>query len=211
METEVKIQIPNYKNYKTLISLFAPYYVKTLYQRNNYFDGVSGELSDSRAVLLIRSYNNQSVRKCFICLKAKALLVNGVSRLEEDTEDIDPSTGQECVFDPTRLVDLSKSSRIMKRVKNEFFGGKIDGLGFKGLGGFKNMRKVYEWNGLKIEVDKSSYKFGTLYEIECESSEPEKAKELIEVFLKENGIEYSDSVASKFNIFRTGKLPKLVS
>ncbi|KAJ0752038.1 putative triphosphatase [Helianthus annuus] len=97
----------------------------------------------------------------------------------------------------------------MKRVKDEFFGGSDNNgeLGLVCLGGFKNLRNVYEWKGLVIEVDETSFEFGTLYEIECESSEPEKAKELIEEFLKENGVGYSDSVASKFAIFRSGKLP----
>ena len=69
------------------------------------------------------------------------------------------------------------------------------------------MREVYEWKGLKLEVDETDFGFGTLYEIECESSDPEEAKKLIEEFLKDNGIDYSYSVTSKFAIFRSGNLP----
>ena len=76
-----------------------------------------------------------------------------------------------------------------------------------GLGGFGNLRSVYDWKGLKLEVDETSFDFGTLYEIECESSDPERAKRLLEEFLKENEINYSYSTASKFAIFRSGKLP----
>lgn len=130
-----------------------------------------------------------------------------MSRVEEDEEEIHPSIGQECLTDPNRLVSLVEVSRIMKRVKDEFFGGTNEGLGFACLGGFKNLRNVYEWKGLMLEVDETSFDFGTLYEIECESTEPEKAKELIEEFLKENGVSYSNSIASKFAIFRSGKLP----
>ena len=39
---------------------------------------------------------------------------------------------------------------------------------------------LYEWKGLKLEVDEIDFEFGTLYEIECESSDPEEAKKLIE-------------------------------
>ncbi|PWA65738.1 protein kinase-like domain, CYTH-like domain protein [Artemisia annua] len=103
------------------------------------------------------------------------------------------------------------SSRIMTRVKNEYLGGNGDvgqfGFGFVCLGGFKNLRNVYEWNGLVLEVDETSYEFGKLYEVECESTEPERAKGLIEGFFKENGVEYEYSVMSKFAIFRSGKLP----
>ena len=45
---------------------------------------------------------------------------------------------------------------------------------------------MYEWKGLKLEVEKTDFGFGTLYEIECESSDPEEAKKLIkeiEIFL----------------------------
>ena len=58
-----------------------------------------------------------------------------------------------------------------------------------------------------MEVDETLFEFGTLYEIECESGEPEKAKEIIEEALKENGIPYSCSKMSKFAIFRSRELP----
>ncbi|KAK1418453.1 hypothetical protein QVD17_27598 [Tagetes erecta] len=213
MEVEVKLRLPNSQTHKTLISLLSPFHITTHNQHNNFFDGLAGELSSRRAVLRIRFYNDQ-VTKCVISLKAKAVLENGVSRVEEDEEQIDPAIGEECLANPNRLVSLMESSRIMKRVKDEFFGGKNEnkndndgGLGFVCLGGFKNLRNVYEWKGLVIELDETSYEFGTLYEIECESSEPEKAKGLIEEFLKENEVSYSYSVASKFAIFRAGKLP----
>lgn len=207
MEVEVKLRLPDNETHKTLISLLSPFHIRTHNQHNNFFDGVAGQLSSKRAVLRIRFYNDQPATKCVISLKAKAVLVNGVSRVEEDEEEIHPSIGQECLTDPYRLVSLVEVSRIMKRVKDEFFGGTNEGLGFVCLGGFKNLRNVYEWKGLMLEVDETSFDFGTLYEIECESTEPEKAKELIEEFLKENGVSYSNSIASKFAIFRSGKLP----
>ena len=39
---------------------------------------------------------------------------------------------------------------------------------------------MYEWKYLKLEVDETDFRFGTLYEIECESSDLEEAKKLIE-------------------------------
>lgn len=137
-----------------------------------------------------------------VSLKAKAVLVDGVSRVEEDEEEMDPLIGQECVSDPTRLGLVE--SRVVKRAREEFGVGE---RGFVCLGGFRNVRGVYEWNGLKLELDETMYDFGTCYEIECESTEPDKVKNLIEEFLKENGIGYSYSEASKFAIFRSGKLP----
>ncbi|KAI6682334.1 hypothetical protein NL676_036215 [Syzygium grande] len=87
--------------------------------------------------------------------------------------------------------------------------GRSSGWGeFVGLGGFGNVRDVYEWKGLTLEVDETKYEFGTCYEIECESSDPQAVKKVIEEFLKDNGIEYKYSEASKFATFRSGKLPE---
>lgn len=128
------------------------------------------------------------------------MLANGVSRVEEDEEEVDHSIGKACFEDPRKLKDVD--SRVLRRVKEEF------GIeSFVGLGGFKNVRNVYAWNEVKLEVDEVNYEFGDMYEIECESVEPERVKGIITDFLKENGIEFSDSIKSKFAIFRAGKLP----
>ena len=60
---------------------------------------------------------------------------------------------------------------------------------------------------LKIELDETQYDFGTCYEIECESDDPEKVKKVLEYFISENGVAFRHSVKSKFAIFRSGKLP----
>ncbi|GLT53558.1 hypothetical protein SLA2020_268220 [Shorea laevis] len=54
---------------------------------------------------------------------------------------------------------------------------------------------------------RDGYDFGTCYEVECESDDPERVKRLIERLLEENGIGFSNSETSKFAIFRSGKLP----
>lgn len=104
-----------------------------------------------------------------------------------------------------RRLGLLEGSKIMERVRGEFRVGENDG--FVCLGGFKNVRQVFEWKGLKLEVDETIYDFGTSYEIECESQEPEKDKRLIEGLLKDNGIDFSYSEVNKFAVFRSGKLP----
>lgn len=142
--------------------------------------------------------------KCMVCLKGKALIIDGVSRVEEDEEELDSKIGYECVENPRKLMEVV-DSRVLKRAKEEFHVGEEGG--FIGLGGFKNVRNVFEWNGVVLEVDETKYDFGTCYEIECESLEPEKVKGIIETFLKDNGIDYSYSQVSKFATFRAGKLP----
>ncbi|KAK4791788.1 hypothetical protein SAY86_032201 [Trapa natans] len=198
MEVEVKLRLPDMATHGRVVALLAPFRCETLRQENLFFDGSQGELSSQRAILRVRFYNGQA--RCVVSLKAKAILVNGISRVEEDEEEIDPSIGRECVMEPEKLGPLY--SRILKRCKDEF--GVKD---FVGLGGFANVRDVFNWKGLKLEVDKTKFNFGTCFEIECETSDPERAKNMLEEFLKENGVEYKNSEASKFAVFRSGKLP----
>eukprot|EP00253_Pinus_taeda_P027114 PITA_27114 len=121
-------------------------------------------------------------------------------RMDEEEEDVDSVLGRACIAEPWRLVGLECG--IVKRVLAEY-GCK----GFVCLGGFRNVRGVFDWQGLKIELDETQYDFGTCYEIECESSDPERAKKVIEGFLVENGVPFTNSAKSKFAIFRSGKLP----
>lgn len=202
MEVEIKLKLPDSTTHQNLLSLLAPFHKITHRQHNTFFDGAATELSSRRAVLRLRFYNDNS--KCVVSLKAKAVLVDGVSRVEEDEEELDPAIGLECLGDPARLGDVE--NRVVSRAKEEF--GIGEG-GFVWLGGFRNVRGIYEWKGLTLEVDETMYEFGTCYEIECESAEPDKVKALIEEFLKENGIAYSYSDLSKFAIFRSGKLPEV--
>ncbi|KAL5721160.1 hypothetical protein ACHQM5_013753 [Ranunculus cassubicifolius] len=199
MEVEVKLRLPNSLTHQKLSDLLKPYHKTTHLQENIFFDGTSSELTSQRAVLRLRFYNTDT--RCVISLKAKSTLINGVSRVEEDEEDLDPSIARACVAEPWRLKAI-ETSRILNRVRDEF-----GNEGFVCLGGFRNVRNVYEWNGLVLELDETQYDFGTCYEIECESSDPDGVKKVLEEFMKENGVEYSYSQVSKFAVFRSGKLP----
>lgn len=123
--------------------------------------------------------------------------------MEEDEEEIDAGLGGECVDSPWKLSDLG--SRVLKRVREEY--GFKDFQGFVCLGGFENVRNVYEWRGVTLEVDETKFGFGNCYEIECETEEPERAKSMIEEFLSANNIQFKDSDLTKFAVFRSGKLP----
>lgn len=94
----------------------------------------------------------------------------------------------------------------MKRVSEEF--GVRAGTGFQYLGRFGNVRGVYRWRELTLELDETIYEFGTSYEIECETRDPERDGALIEDFLRENGIDFQYSDMNKFAVLRAGKLPK---
>ncbi|KAB5551875.1 hypothetical protein DKX38_009186 [Salix brachista] len=129
---------------------------------------------DHLAVLRLRSFNNNNAEttRCVLSLKAKPVLINWVSRVEEDEEEIEPLIGKECLEEASKLGAIE--SRVIKRCKDEFG---IDGdVGFVCLGGFENVRKVYDRRGLKLEVDESKFSFGVCYEVECENDDPERVK-----------------------------------
>jgi hypothetical protein len=75
------------------------------------------------------------------------------------------------------------------------------------LGGFRNTRTEFEWRApggatsgppLVLELDETAFEHGTLYELECETSEPETAKAALEALLAARGIGYAYSATSKF-------------
>lgn len=201
MEVEVKLRLPDSTSHQRLSTILSPHHRKTHFQENVFFDGTNAELSSNLAVLRLRFYDLDS--HSVLSIKAKPIISGGISRIEEQEEPIDPAIARQCVAEPWRLLVIS-SSDIIRRVKEEY---NLKDNGLVCLGGFRNVRAIYEWNGLKLELDETHYGFGTCYEIECESSEPEVAKNLLEELLNSNGIHYKYSEVSKFAIFRSGKLP----
>lgn len=206
MEVEVKLRLLTAAAHLRLATLLAPFHLKTLHQRNLFFDTPQNDLSLRRAVLRLRFLGNNTPSpppSCILSLKAKPTLANGISRVEEDEEEIDAGLAKECVDSPCKLSDLG--SRVLNRVREEY--GFKDFSRFVCLGGFENVRNVYEWRGVKLEVDETKFDFGNCYEVECETEEPERVKSMIAEFLSENNVEFKDSDMTKFAVFRSGKLP----
>ena len=126
-------------------------------------------------------------------------LVNSINRgLNFPT---DPTLGRACIAEPWWLLSVTDSA-IVERVKQEFGVFRL-----LCLGGFRNVRLVYDWQGLKIKVDETNFDFGMCYEVECETGDLEWDKKMIERFLEDNGIGFEYSKVSKFAVFRSGKLP----
>ncbi|KAL3835515.1 hypothetical protein ACJIZ3_010251 [Penstemon smallii] len=202
MEVEVKLRLLSSAAHEHLSTILSPHHRHTHLQQNLFFDTPNSDLFSNLAALRLRFYDLDT--QCILSLKSKPQISAGISRIEEQEEPLDPTLGRQCAAEPWRLLEI-ESSEIMKRVRDEF------NLGEKGLiclgGGVRNVRAVYDWNGLKLELDETDYSFGTCYEIECKSSEPERAKNLVEELLKRNGIAYEYYKSNKFAIFRAGKLP----
>lgn len=201
MEVEIKLRLPSAAAHQLLSDVLSPFHLRTHLQQNLFFDTAAGDLAGALAALRVRFYDADA--KCVLSLKARAKLVDGVSRVEEEEEEILPSVGREIVAEPSKVESLLPESKIMRRVREEIG---VNGE-FVCLGEFRNVRAVYEWEeGLILELDETKYEFGTSYEIECETTEPERVKVMLEGLLKEKEVPYEYSRASKFAVFRAGKL-----
>jgi len=192
MEVEVKLRLRTEEDHRKTCEVFGASHVAKYFQENCFFDGANAELSSKRVVLRIRFYNMNE--KCVITVKGKAVLENGIGKASEIEEAVDPILGRSFVDNP----DLMISSDI--GVLRETF-GKFGVSGLKSLGGFKNVRDVHDWKGLQVEVDETKYPWGTVYELECETNEPERIKGELEVVLRNVGISYEYSKVTKFQNF----------
>ncbi|MNE86071.1 CYTH domain protein [compost metagenome] len=74
------------------------------------------------------------------------------------------------------------------------------------LGGFKNLRKKYDWEGYVLEFDQVTYPFGMNYEIEVETADAAILKPKLTQLLDTLNIQYQDSKRSKFANFFSGSI-----
>ncbi|KAK9050966.1 hypothetical protein SSX86_027591 [Deinandra increscens subsp. villosa] len=204
MEVEVKLRLPDSAAHQKLSDVLCPFHTKTHLQQNLFFDTPSLHLATAHlAALRLRFYDLDS--HSVLSLKSKPQISSGISRVEEHEEPLDPALARACAADPRRFSAV-EGSGVLKRVEGEFG---VDLRELVCLGGFRNVRSVYDWKGLKLELDETRFDFGVCYEIECESDEPDKVKLMLEELMKRNGIRFCYSQVSKFAIFRAGKLPEI--
>lgn len=81
MEVEVKIRLPNKEAHAAVRAhLGGPEACKAVHEQENlFFDGPNKELSSQRAVFRLRFAGGT----CRPCLKEKAVIIDGVSRVPE--------------------------------------------------------------------------------------------------------------------------------
>ena len=140
-----------------------------------------------------------------LALKRHPRVEANISRIEEVEEPVDPALALTCANNPARLGGVD--SPILRLVAAEYgVGG--GAAPFVCLGGFRNTRAVYELEdgSLVLEFDETRFDFGTSYELECETAEPDRAKEVLERLLTVAGVPYEYSRSNKFACFMAGKL-----
>lgn len=192
MEIEVKLRLGDAGGHARVAELLAPQCAGTFLQENFFFDGASAELSSRMSVLRLRFFNQNE--RAVLTLKGKSVVVDGIATASENEEDLNADFARTFISDPAKLVTLE--SNLMKYVTSAF---EVDTLVC--LGGFRNKRMLYNWNGHKIELDETFYDFGTLYELECETERPEELKKELEDWLQQHDVQYQYSTTTKFARF----------
>ncbi|GFQ03004.1 triphosphate tunel metalloenzyme 3 [Phtheirospermum japonicum] len=92
MEIEVKLCLPSTTAHKRLSAVLSPYHRRTHFQENLFFDGPNAELVSNLAALRLRFYDLDS--RCVLSLRSKPQISGGISRIEEQEEDLDPAVGR---------------------------------------------------------------------------------------------------------------------
>lgn len=128
------------------------------------------------------------------------MIVDGIGRASELEDKIDPVTSRPFLERPEQLLETSHP--VMDAVRKTY----NPASGLVCLGGFQNVRNVFGWEGFTLELDETRYDWGTVYEIEVETTEPEALRDKLEAFLKEHGVGYKYSTVSKFANFRNRTL-----
>jgi len=160
-EVEVKLRIPDSASFAALKKALLPCFQAMHEQENFFFDGANKELSSARVVLRVRLYDGDS--KAVITCKGKQVLKDGVGRAPEEEEEVDPALARTFIDSPELL--LEHESKLIQKLRKDFKLAK----GLVLLGGFNNLRNVYKWKGHTLEVDLTSYPWGCMFELECET------------------------------------------
>lgn len=192
MEVEVKLRLLSKEGHDKVVELLKEGQQNHFRQENYFFDGPSQELSSQRMVLRCRFYND--TEKACVTLKGKMKVEDGIGRATEDEDWVDPVKSREFLTNPSALLDADIA--VIRKLRSN-----IDVQSLKCLGRFKNVRKEIKWEGNLLEVDETQYDWGTVYEIECETSEPEAVRNKLEEFLKANSIAYKFNTSTKFHNF----------
>lgn len=192
MEVEVKLRLGSQADRQKTAQLLAASQLATYAQENFFFDGSNQELSSRRVVARVRFYNTDE--KATLTVKGKAVVQNGISTVAEEEHEIPPAQGRAIVQQPDKLLEVD--SQLVQKIKGVY------GLQHMvGLGGFKNVRQVFAWEGHKLELDETQFEWGTVYEIELETERPEELRNKLEDFCKANGIAYQQATVTKFQNF----------
>ncbi|KNE61434.1 hypothetical protein AMAG_18626 [Allomyces macrogynus ATCC 38327] len=212
MEVEIKLRLPARAALDALRdslvqaghTLHAP-----RQQTNRFFDTVDRDLERQRIVVRLRSAttNDSDAPTWILCVKGNAVLRDGVSRVEENEVALDAALAESLAADPTlflslagRVTDTTAAALIRRVVSMVPTGSK-----WMLAGTFTTTRTPASWiEGLTLELDECSFpgRANALYEVECETADPDRIKPLLEAWLADRGISFAESTENKYVVMR---------
>ncbi|KAF5841326.1 CYTH-like domain-containing protein [Dunaliella salina] len=197
MEVEIKLRLPDRDAYEKVASQLASSKTASYAQENYFFDGDANQLEATHTVLRLRFYNGND--KATVTIKGKQVLEKGIGRASEVEEEVpDAAAARQWLQEPSKMLEAVPLVHQLKE--------KLGIQHLVGMGGFGNQRDVFQWEGETLELDQTSYEWGTMYEIEVETVNPEVLKPKLETFLTSNAIQHSYSKSSKFGNFKNRSL-----
>ena len=144
-------------------------------------------------MLRLRFYNTDA--RALITLKGEQKLEGGVGRgSEHECDAPDAKAARAFVTTPSALLTVAGDP--IDRVTRDYGVSSL-----VCLGGFANVRKDYDYEGHTLELDETRFEWGTVYEIEIESSTPDALLAKVEAFLGERGIPFAHCTTTKFANF----------
>jgi uncharacterized protein YjbK len=198
-EVEVKIQLLSKEDYdKFDKEIGTPKVVQN--QENVFFDGTQKEITSVKSIFRLRFFDDENKKeRCFLTHKGKSTLSQGVSSVEESEEEVDAQLARQAISDPNTM--LQWKGELIELLRDMY---KVNGFVY--LGGFKTLRKKYEFENHLIEFDQVQYSFGTNYEIEVETPDAHSFKPKLTQLLDNFNVKYQDSKRSKFANFVAGSI-----
>ncbi|KAF9202446.1 hypothetical protein BGZ49_007406, partial [Haplosporangium sp. Z 27] len=173
MEIEIKIRLSTEADTARLEHALGGSPFVSEDQDNVFFEGVNKELIKNKLVFRIRIIEKSGKdRIAVVALKGNAVLVDGISKVEEEEEVIDIKIAEQIIENPNLIPETAKTHRLLKKIVERV----PCNDGYTHMGRFKNVRHKYQWQEYVVEVDRTMYPHGTAYEVEIESTNPENAK-----------------------------------
>ncbi|EGF79855.1 hypothetical protein BATDEDRAFT_89034 [Batrachochytrium dendrobatidis JAM81] len=213
MEIELKLRLESKQVHTAVIDLFHELsseatFLGTDSQENYFLDGPSRDFEKIRRTFRLRRnqrwdpVSDTKTPKSVVTLKGKGRINSGVSINEELEEPIQDELLDQLVENPSMFPQLAHKHKLFQVVFDEH----PEATALQVIGSFKTLRTMFEWKNLKLEIDETTYAFGTAFEIEVETEDFQRAKDLLLPFLTSKGIAYGYSQRSKFANMKFGSI-----
>ncbi|KAG0300916.1 hypothetical protein BGZ97_003021 [Linnemannia gamsii] len=203
MEIEIKIRLASEEHTARLEQALGGSPVSVEDQDNVFFDGVNKELIKNKLVFRIRVIEKSGKEPvAIVALKGNAVLIDGIASVEEEEEAIEIDLARRIIDNPGLIPEAANSHRLLKKIVDRVPCSE----GYSHMGRFKNVRHKYRWDEYLVEIDRTSYPHGIAYEVEIESTDPEKAKARLTALLQEHDIPFGNSQQNKFENMLLGTL-----